>query len=75
MELIELTGYTSYEKKQIAIKHLVPKQLKENGLTKNELKISEKAVDEIIEKYCREAGVRKLERTIGKICRVCVRCV
>ncbi len=73
MELIELTGYTSYEKKQIAMKHLVPKQLKENGLTKNELKISEKAVDEIIEKYCREAGVRKLERTIGKICRVCVK--
>lgn len=73
MELIELTGYTAYEKKQIAINHLIPKQLKENGLTKSKLKISESAVDEIINKYCREAGVRKLERMIGKLCRVSVK--
>lgn len=73
MELIELSGYTSEEKKQIAIRHLVPKQLKENGLKKSQLKITDGAVEMIINGYCREAGVRKQERIIGKLCRVAVK--
>lgn len=73
MELIELTGYTSEEKKQIAIRHLIPKQLKENGLKRSQIKITEQAVETIITGYCREAGVRKLERTIGKLCRMAVK--
>ncbi len=73
MELIELSGYTSEEKKQIAIRHLIPKQLKENGLKKSQLKITDGAVEAIISGYCREAGVRQQERVIGKLCRMAVK--
>lgn len=73
MEIIEISGYTEEEKKQIAIRHLVPKQLKENGLKRNQFKITEEAVGMIINGYCREAGVRILEITIGKLCRMAVK--
>lgn len=73
MEIIELPGYTAEEKKQIAVRHLIPKQLKENGLKKSQLKISDEAVETIINSYCREAGVRKQERVIGKLCRMAVK--
>ena len=55
------------------IRHLIPKQLKENGLKRSQIKITEQAVETIITGYCREAGVRKLERTIGKLCRMAVK--
>lgn len=73
MELIEISGYTAEEKKQIAIRHLIPKQLKENGLKRGQFKITDDAVSMIIMGYCREAGVRILERTIGKLCRMAVK--
>ncbi len=69
MELIEVTSYTENEKEHIAKEHLIPKQLKANGLTKGELSISDKALEEIISAYTKESGVRQLERIIGKICR------
>ena len=69
MEVIELPGYTQAEKLQIAMKYLVPRQLKENGLKPNQAKWSEKSVNKIINDYTREAGVRELERTIGTVCR------
>lgn len=72
MEIIELSSYTSIEKKQIAIKYLYPKQLEKNGLTKENLKISDSVMEEIISSYTKEAGVRQLERVIGKICRKAV---
>ena len=73
MEILEISGYTAEEKKQIAIRHLIPKQLKENGLKKSQISITEPAVESIISHYCREAGVRKLERIIGKLCRIAVK--
>ena len=73
MEILEISGYTAEEKKQIAIRHLIPKQLKENGLKKSQISITEPAVESIIIYYCREAGVRKLERIIGKLCRIAVK--
>lgn len=73
LEIIELSSYTSEEKLRIAEDYLIPKQLKENGLTKAKLKIRTAAVEEIIESYTREAGVRTLERLIGKICRRAVK--
>ena len=69
MEIIRLPGYTSFEKKQIAKKYLVPRQLKDNGLSKQQVSFMMTAIDEIIDYYTREAGVRELERTIGKVCR------
>lgn len=69
MEIIRLPGYTSYEKKQIAKKYLVPRQIKENGLKPKQILFMMSAIDEIIDYYTREAGVRDLERTIGKVCR------
>lgn len=69
MEVIELSGYTSNEKFHIARKHLVEKQKNANGLTKNQLNISDRAIKIIIENYTREAGVRNLERKIAQICR------
>ncbi len=69
MEVIELSGYTSNEKFHIARKHLIEKQKNANGLTKNQLNISDKAIKIIIENYTREAGVRNLERKIAQICR------
>ena len=73
MEVIRIPGYTEDEKTNIALKYLVPKQLKENGLKKTELKITESAVRDIIQHYTREAGVRNLEREISKICRKVVK--
>ncbi|MGH8548642.1 MAG: endopeptidase La [Methylococcales bacterium] len=73
MEVIRLAGYTEDEKKNIAIRYLIPKQIKNNGLKKTELHISESAIHEIIRFYTREAGVRNLEREISKICRKVVK--
>lgn len=69
MEIIELPGYTSQEKEEIAIKHLVPHSLKEHGLNKDILKISKSAITSLILYYTREAGVRNLKREINQICR------
>lgn len=69
MELIEISSYTENEKMHIAKEHLVPKQLKANGLKPEQLTLSEKALAEIISGYTKEAGVRSLERKIGQICR------
>ena len=73
MEVIRIPGYTEDEKTNIALKYLVPKQLKENGLKDAELKITESAVRDIIQHYTRESGVRNLEREISKICRKVVK--
>ncbi|WP_146664032.1 endopeptidase La [Anaerohalosphaera lusitana] len=69
METIELPGYTQGEKLKIATKYLVPRQIKENGLKKNQINIKPEAIDAMIDKYTREAGVRNLERTIAAVCR------
>jgi len=69
MEIIELTGYTAEEKLQIAIRHLVPKQIKEHGLESSDVKLTKEAVLKIIEAYTRESGVRNLERKIGSVVR------
>ena len=69
MEVIELSSYTDEEKLEIAKRHLVPKQLKEHGLKKVQLKLSENAIRRTITDYTRESGVRVLERQIEKLCR------
>ncbi len=69
MEVIHFPGYTEDEKLEIAKKYLVPKQLKEHGLSTSKLDIQDSALHEIIRRYTREAGVRNLERTIATICR------
>jgi len=69
MEVIRLSGYTDDEKINIAMRYLIPKQLKNNGLKENELHLPEKTVRDITRYYTREAGVRNLEREIAKICR------
>lgn len=69
MEVINLGGYTPNEKFNIAKKYLVPKQFEENGLKKNQIKISDRAIRDIIDFYTREAGVRSLEKEISKIAR------
>lgn len=69
MDVINLGSYTHEEKYHIAVKHLIPKQLKIHGLTSNQLKINTKAVHTVIESYTKEAGVRTLERTIAVLCR------
>ncbi len=73
MEVIRIPGYTEDEKLNIAMRYLVPKQLKENGLKENELRITSSAVTDIIQHYTRESGVRNLEREISKICRKVVK--
>ena len=73
MEVIRLAGYTEDEKINIALRYLIPKQIKQNGLKKQEIDISEEAVRDIIRYYSREAGVRNLERDISKICRKVVK--
>jgi len=73
MEVIRIPGYTEDEKLNIAIRYLIPKQLKENGLKEEELFISSSAVLDIIQHYTRESGVRNLEREISKICRKVVK--
>ncbi len=69
MEVIKISGYTDEEKLQIAIRHLLPKQLKEHGLNEDNLIISKPALKAIIDYYTREAGVRNLERNLANICR------
>ena len=69
MEIIELQGYTEEEKIHIAFQYLIPRQIEENGITKEQIEFPEEAVSYIIRHYTREAGVRNLERTIGTICR------
>ncbi len=69
LEIIELPGYTRQEKKQIARKFLVPKQLDDHGLTHDRCEITDPAIFEVIDSYTREAGVRNLEREIGSVCR------
>ncbi len=69
MEVIRLAGYTEDEKINIALKYLVPKQFKNNGVKEKELIIQEEAVRDIVRYYTREAGVRSLERELSKICR------
>lgn len=69
MEVIELTSYTDEEKLEIAKRHLLPKQLKEHGLKKNQLQINDAALRAVITGYTHESGVRVLERQIGKLCR------
>ncbi|MCG9966985.1 endopeptidase La [Pelotomaculum terephthalicicum JT] len=69
MEVIYLSGYTEEEKVQIGVRHLFPKQVKEHGLSKGMLKISENTIRKIIREYTRESGVRNLERQIAAICR------
>lgn len=69
MEVIEISGYTDNEKRNIAEKYLVKKQVNEHGLKEEQIKISENAITEIIERYTRESGVRNLERNIGTLVR------
>ncbi len=73
MEVIRLSGYTEDEKTNIAVKYLLPKQLKNNGLAESELLVSFEAVRDIVRYYTREAGVRSLERELSKICRKVVK--
>ncbi|WP_144172025.1 endopeptidase La [Pseudomonas sp. Kh13] len=73
MEVIRLPGYTEDEKINIAVKYLVPKQVKANGLKKDELEVDVSAIRDIIRFYTREAGVRGLERQIAKVCRKVVK--
>ncbi len=69
MEVIRLAGYTEEEKLEIARRHLMPKQIEENGLAPKNLHISKRALTAIILQYTQEAGLRQLEREIGKVCR------
>jgi ATP-dependent Lon protease len=69
METIQLSGYTTLEKRHIATRHLIPKQITTNGLEKKDVDISEDALDKVITSYTRESGVRNLEREIGSVCR------
>lgn len=75
MEVIEVSSYTENEKFHIAKRYLVEKQLKKNGLTKEQLIITDKAIRKVISAYTREAGVRNLERKIGQICRKAARMI
>ena len=69
MEIIRLPGYTSYEKREIAKRYLVGRQIKANGLKSKQVRFRAAAIDELIDHYTREAGVRELERCIGQVCR------
>ena len=73
MEVIRIPGYTEDEKLNIAMKYLVPKQIKENGLKDDEILFKQNAIREIVQRYTRESGVRNLEREISKICRKVVK--
>ena len=75
MEIIEISSYTDNEKGHIAREHLLPKQLKENGLKPTQLRVTDQAMDEIISSYTREAGVRSLERRIAALCRKSARMI
>ncbi|KAI2624194.1 Lon protease-like protein 2, peroxisomal [Hypoxylon sp. NC1633] len=69
METLEFSGYTPLEKRHIALRHLVPKQIRMNGLSEDQVYFSEESISKIIESYTRESGVRSLEREIGSVCR------
>jgi len=69
MEVLRLSGYSEEEKVEIAIRYLIPRQLKQSGLSNDNLKITPEALRHVISRYTREAGVRELERTIGRIAR------
>ncbi|CAL3967114.1 unnamed protein product [Diplocarpon coronariae] len=69
METIGLSGYTTLEKRHIALRHLIPKQIRTNGLGSGQVEFSNDVVSKIIESYTRESGVRNLEREIGSVCR------
>ena len=73
MEVIRLSGYTEDEKTSIAVRYLLPKQVKNNGVQEGELDVQEQAVRDIVRYYTREAGVRSLERELSKICRKVVK--
>ncbi len=73
MEVIRLSGYTEDEKTNIALKYLLPKQMKNNGVKDDELLVTEEAIRDIVRYYTREAGVRSLERELSKICRKVVK--
>jgi ATP-dependent Lon protease len=73
MEVIRLSGYTEDEKTNIAMRYLLPKQMKNNGVKETELEVAESAVRDIVRYYTREAGVRSLERELSKICRKVVK--
>jgi ATP-dependent Lon protease len=73
MELIQIEGYTSYDKLKIAINHIIPKQLKLHGLEGRRVDFSSKAINTIIHEYTREAGVRNMEKEISSICRKIVK--
>ena len=73
MEVIRLSGYTEDEKTSIAMRYLLPKQVKNNGVKDDELEVQEQAVRDIVRYYTREAGVRSLERELSKICRKVVK--
>jgi len=75
MEIIEISSYTENEKMHIAKEHLIPKQMKGNGIKASVLTISDGAISDMITKYTREAGVRQLERLIGEICRKTARMI
>jgi ATP-dependent Lon protease len=70
MEVIEISGYSLEEKLEIAKKYIVPRQIKENGITDKVIQIKEKELKQIIIEYTAESGVRNLERAIGSVCRV-----
>ncbi len=69
MEVISISGYTEDEKVQIAKRYLIPKQMKEHGLTDEHVTFAEGTIQKVVREYTREAGVRNLERTIGTVCR------
>ncbi len=73
MEIINLSGYTEDEKVNIAMRYLLPKQLKSHGLKEHEVQVSEAAVRDIVRYYTREAGVRRLEQEVAKVCRKVVK--
>ncbi|MDL2292173.1 endopeptidase La [Acholeplasma sp. OttesenSCG-928-E16] len=73
MEIVELSSYTEHEKFQIAIRHLIPKQLAAHGVTNKEFKISDEAIYYIIQHYTREAGVRELSRYLGSLIRKAIK--
>ena len=75
MEIIEMSGYTIEEKVEIAKKHLLPKQLVMHGLKRNNLKLTKKILEKIIDQYTKESGVRGLEKTINKIIRNIAKCI
>lgn len=73
MEIVEMTGYTEEEKEQIALRHLIPKQMKNHGLATGKIAFDVKSVTKIINDYTRESGVRNLEREIATVCRKAVK--